>query len=723
MRRRDFLRTAGAIGALSPMLQDTAEARPSTEDGLAAMQKSEPFRPPSVPLLTFSPYFSVWSAADRLTDRQTQHWTGREHALASFIRVDGHGYRLMGGYMPGSEATPALPQVGLRVTPTRSIYDFEDSRVHVTVTFMRPALPNDLEAMALPVNYISWEVRCIDGEDHAISLYQSISSQLAVNEESEKVTWGRETAGDLIVLHAGTVDQAVLESSGDNHRINWGYIYAAALDSEAKAAINSSIMKYLFVGDPRVSGSLLAPDDTRMPRAVDDEEPVLAFVFDLGTVSKRVVTRQLIVAYDEIYAIDFFGQKLRPYWRRRGASPTEMLNMAARNYPAFARQCSDFDASLMSDAEIAGGEKYSQLCALAYRQCAAGCGLAADANGQPLFFTKENSSGGFMATVDVLYPMAAQWLLLSPTLLKATLVPILSYSSSARWNYPFAPHDIGSYPIAKGAAYGEGMPLEETANMLILCDAVAQAEGNAGFVSPWWATLTRWAEYLKRYGLDPGDQLCTDDFMGHLAHNANLAVKAILGLACYGDLCRRRGDAANADIYAKLAKVGAVHWTRSAVDHEHYRLAFDQPHTWSQKYNLVWDRILGLNVFPPEVAQQEVEWYKSVMERYGVPLDFRTKLTAAPWTFFIATLAEQRSDFKALISPMYDYCTSTAARLPFPDFFFANDVHSVGPHARPVIGSAFIKMLADRNLWSKWAGADASNAGNWAPLPDALSAN
>jgi len=681
---------------------------------LGLLQSSaQTFRPPSVPLVTFDPYLSVWSAADRLTDRPTQHWTRRQHSLASLIRVDGQAFRLMGS---SPTNVPALPQVGLQITPTRSVYEFQDEKIHVTLTFMTPALPDDLDALALPLSYLTWQVRAVDGKSHAVLLYDSTSSQLAVNQPREAVQWYREKAGDLTTLRVGTVEQALVSSSGDDHRINWGYVYAASPSRQAKAAIGSD---QTLLNGFMDEGNLQATDDTRMPRAANDEQPVMAFVFDLGNINATPATRQVMVAYDEIYAIKYFGQKLRPYWRRNGATAAQMLQKAAREYPELARRCIKFDADLTADATRAGGAKYAQMCALAYRQCAAACGLAADANKQPLFFTKENTSNGDIATVDVFFPMDPQWLLLSPTLAKATLVPILSYAASWHWKFPNAPHDLGTYPNACGTDDGgEGMPVEESGNMLILCDAVAQIEGKPDFVAPWWPELTKWALYLEQYGLDPENQLCTDDFMGHLAHNANLSIKAILGLACYGDLCRMRGDKANAEKYAKLARADAEHWMRVAAEGDHYRLAFDKPNTWSQKYNLVWDRILGLNVFSPEVARKEVAHYKKVMQRYGVPLDSRTRLTKTDWSVWSATLAEDQTDFETLISPIFDYLNETTARSPFVDSYETDKAASDGMHARPVIGGVFIKMLSERAMWKKWAGADKMKVGKWAALPE-----
>jgi hypothetical protein len=682
---------------------------------LSTTARAQTLRPPAVPLVTFDPYLSIWSEADHLTDKNTVHWTGHEQSLASLIRIDGKTFRLMGAEPP---AVPPLPQVSLQVFPTRSIYEFEGAGVHVTLTFLTAALPHDLEVFSRPLSYLTWQVRSTDGARHEVSIFDSTSSELAVNTPDETVVWSRTHAGSLTALRVGTAAQSVLGSSGDNHRIDWGYAYAAARTRESQSAIGS---QERLLKDFADNGRLPARDDTRMPRAVNDDMPALAFVFDLGRVGAKPVQRQVLVAYDEIYAIKYFGQNLRPYWRRNGQTPEQLLATAAQEYPSILRRCEAFDRDLMADLTAAGGERYAQICALAYRECAAACGLAADANGQPLFFTKENTSNGDIATVDVIYPMDPVWILLSPTLAKATVVPILSYAASPRWKFPNAPHDLGTYPIVTGRDNGgEAMPVEESGNMILLCDAIAHADGNANFVAPWWPQLTQWAEFLERYGLDPENQLCTDDFMGHLAHNANLSVKAILALAAYGDLCRMRGETASAQKYFALAKADAQHWMQVAADDDHYRLAFDKPDTWSQKYNLVWDGILGLNVFPPSVAQKEIAFYKTVMQPYGLPLDSRTHLTKTDWSIWTATLAESRSDFESFINPIYNYLNQTPLRLPLVDSYETDQLgRGRGPifSARPVVGGFFIKLLTDPKIWHKWASGDKLNPHDWAPLP------
>jgi len=131
----------------------------------------------------------------------------------------------------------------------------------------------------------------------------------------------------------------------------------------------------------------------------------------------------------------------------------------------------------------------------------------------------------------------------------------------------------------------------------------------------------------------------------------------------------------------------------------------------------VWDRLLGLNIFPPSVARLEVAQYQKVMLRYGVPLDSRTHLTKTDWSIWSATLAYKQTDFESFISPIYDYLNDTTARDPIADSYITDKPQSGGMHARPVVGGFFIKMLSDRAIWEKWASRDKSRPANWAPLP------
>ena len=670
------------------------------------------FRPPAVPLVTTDPYLSIWSAADHLNDRNTTHWTGHAQSLLSVIRVDGKSFRIMGRDPHG--AAP-LPQVSLSVMPTSTVYQFEGAGVHVTLTFLTPLLPHDLDVMSRPLTYLTWQVNSTDGQGHSVQLFDSTSSQLAVNNFDQAVTWGRESAGDLTLLKVGSQQQRRLGTAGDDTRIDWGYAYTAARTDQSASAIGG--MKELLDSFTN-SGKLPDSDDPRQPRPVNDDEPICAFAFDLGSVSSQPVSRQVMIAYDEVESILYFDKPLQPYWRRNGDGPAELFQKAAAEYEDLAPKCAQFDQELVADARRLGGDGYANIVALAYRQAWAACGIAADSHKQPLFFTKENTSNGDIATVDVIFPMAPIWILLSPNLAKASLVSNLMYAASPHWKFPNAPHDLGTYPVVSGRDDGgEGMPVEESGNILILCDAIAQEEGSADWVMQWWPQLTQWAHYLEKYGLDPEDQLCTDDFMGHLAHNANLSIKAILALAAFGDMCRMRGETEQAARYTELAKADARHWIEVADAGDRSLLAFDKPNTWSQKYNLVWNKILGLDIFPPEVAAKEIAYYKAQLQPYGLPLDSRTKLTKTDWSLWSATMATNPADFQAIVNPIVDYLNETTSRVPFVDSYETDNVDSNGMHARPVIGGVFIKLLADKPTWQKWSQGDAQKVGNWAPLP------
>ena len=681
---------------------------------LRRLLSTTPFRPPAVPLVTSDPYLSVWSESDQLNASNTVHWTGSEQSLVSLIRIDGTSYRLMGD---DPSSLPAFPQTGLQVLPTRSIYDFDNGHVHVTMTFMTPALASDLSAISLPVSYINWDVRSVDGQTHSVQVYDSVSSELAVNTTDEQVIWQREATGGLTALRVGTTTQNYFDVSGDQVGIDWGYAYLAATASQVTSSIGGDAAELSTFTS---AGKLTNTDDAATPRAVDDNMPVMAMAFDLASVGSADVQRHVIVAYDEVKSVDYFGQSLTPYWRRNGTTVEQMLATASNNYAGYVTRTAAFDTQLMTDMTSEGGAEYAQLGALAYRQTFAGMGLAADPSGQLLAFPKENSSNGDVSTVDVLYPMFPQLLLFSPTIAKAALEPVLDYSSSPLWTFPNAPHDLGTYPLVLGRPDGgEAMPVEETANMLIMLDGIAKAEHSSEFADRFWPVISGWAGYLEPYAYTPGMQLTTDDFLGVITNSTNLAAKAIIGLGAFADLAKLHGDTASAASFTAAAEADVTHWMSQSLssDGTHWVLSYGDSSSFAQQYNLVWDSILGTDLFPASVAAKEVAYEKSIVTPYGVPIRSTTNYVGVDWSSWAAALATNTADFEAIEDPLYTYLNTTTARVPMRDKLDDTNLGGGLFQARTVVGGVFAKMLTDPAMWAKYAGQDKNPDETYAGFP------
>lgn len=657
-----------------------------------------PLRPPAVPLIAHDPYFSVWSFNDRLTDDWSRHWTGQVNALTGFIRIDGKTYRWAGN---APQARETLTQKSVTVTATRTTYTYEQDGIALTVSFLSPLLADDLDLLSRPVTYLTLEAKAVDGKPHQVALYTDATGEWVVNTTEQAVNWSRYQLDSLTVVRLGTHEQPVLKTVGDNRRIDWGHLYLAAAGASASLT-SDAVSRGTFAKD----GTLPTRDDLQMPRPANDQWPVAALTFDLGAVDATPVRRTVLVAYDEGDAIEYFQRPLKGYWQRSGATITDALADAARNQVQTEARCAAFDNKLAQEATAAGGEGYAQLCALAYRQAITAHKLVSDIDGTPLFFSKENFSNGCIATVDVTYPSAPLFLWLNPTLVKGMTTPLLDYAGSPRWKFPFAPHDLGTYPKANGQVYGGGertdddqMPVEECGNLMLLVAGIAHAEGKPDYAARYWTTLSKWAEYLKSKGLDPENQLCTDDFAGHLAHNANLSLKAILAIAAYAQLADQLGHKDTARTYRTAAEGMAKQWETLAREGDHYKLAFDRAGTWSQKYNLVWDGLLGLKLFPKEIAQREIAFYKAHQNAYGLPLDSRKDYTKLDWCVWSATLTENQADFDTLVNPLVKWLNETPSRVPLTDWYDTKNGRQVGFQARSVVGGLYLPIL--KKQWQK----------------------
>ena len=566
-------------------------------------------------------------------------------------------------------------QKKVEITATQTKYEFTCGPVFVAVDFLSPLLMNDLDLFSRPVSYVTFNVLSNDGKPHDVKLFFNVANDLVRNNKKSEVKTEIGKYQNIAYLKCGTTEQPILKRKGDDVRIDWGYLYVAVTnESGVKQNISS-----------KISGMNL--------------QGMISTEINFGKVKSVPIEKTVLLAYDDLNSIQYFNQNLQAWWKKNFSTTEEMIKKSLDDFGPIAERCGKFDQQLYRDAVNAGGDTYAKLCVLAYRQSLAAHKLVRGPNNEILFPQKENFSNGSIWTVDVTYPSAPLTLIYNPELLKGMVEPLMYYSESGKWTKPFPAHDLGTYPIANGQTYPEDMPVEEAGNMIILTAAICKAQGKYDFANKHWPTLSQWVEFLVKDGFDPANQLCTDDFAGHLARNANLSMKAIMGIAAYAQMAKSLGKKGEAGKYHNIAEDYAARWVQMADDGDHYSLTFDKKDTWSQKYNLVWDKLLGLNLFPQSVYDKEIKYYLTKQNKFGLPLDSRKTYTKSDWIMWTATLANNQNDFEALIKPIYKFATETPTRVPLCDWHETTDGKQVGFQARSVVGGYFIKMLESK--WKK----------------------
>ena len=580
-------------------------------------------------------------------------------------------------------------QKSVSVLATNTYYTFACGPVELDVVFTAPMLINDYDLLSSPVNYISYQVRSVDNKVHDVQFYLGASTFLAVNKTNQPTISSTVINKGVKYLKTGTIEQPILAQTGDGICIDWGYFYLPNINGEVCLDSDNDIKASFF------SDGTLPQGKTEIVNRKPSTSPTLAYVHDFGKVAQA--SSYALLGYDEIEDIEYFYNRYKGYWAHNGSVTIfDQFDKLNRAYSGIMERCRAFDKMIYDDGVAAGNVKYAEILSGSYRHVIAAHKLFEDKDGNLLFFSKENNSNGCVNTVDLTYPEAPLFLAYNPELQKAMMTSIFDYSLSGRWTKPFAAHDLGQYPRANNQVYGGDMPLEEAGNMITLAAMLTKIDGNTTYVNKYWDILKTWADYLVENGQDPANQLCTDDFAGHWAHNANLSIKAIMGVAGFAEMARIKGDAATADKYLKTAKDMAVKWEQTARDGDHYRLAFDRENTWSQKYNMVWDKLWNLNLFPGNVMQKEIKYYLGKQNKYGLPLDCRKDYTKNDWIMWTAAMSHDNKTFLKFVDPLWKYMNETESRVPTSDWYDTKTGLMVGFKARSVIGGFWMKVFADK---------------------------
>jgi hypothetical protein len=642
---------------------------------------------PAIPLIVKDPYLNVWQMSDNLCEDWARHWTGGIKAIAGMIRVDGKPYKFMGlaGQYPDVEI---LPLKAVDITPTKTTLVLGNNEITLELVFLTPALPDDLKLLSLPITYITASVKSVDGKTHDIQLYFDISGEWASGSPDKEIVWNLEklAGGSLICFKIEQVSPNILKEANDY--ADWGFPVWATADAVSWEAGADSLVRPKFI-----MGETLSKDiDWNQPRKINDRWPVFAFQFDLGKVGANPSTKNIIIGHIREIVASCSGRVFLALWKSYFRNWEEMLSFAWDDYKAIASACDSFDKKLIDRARKVGGEDYAYLLSLTYRQVLGACDLGF--SGKDKFMSmKEISSGSFIQTVDVVFPASPFFLATNPELLKMQLEPILLASESENWKEPYAPHDLGRYPVAGVQFYGAPMPVEESGNMILMVLGYTRYGKDLSLAKSHFEILQRWADYLVEKGLEPEEQLCTDDFTGPSALNVNLAAKAIAGVAGFSKLCDILGKKDLSDKYMAKAKEMLDYWLKKADVGTHLSRIYGKNETWSLKYNILYAKLVGLNIFPQNIIEREVDFYISKLNKYGVPLDERFTYTKADWLSWVAFMSEDKGKREKILQTLMAFVKETPDKVPFTDWYDTQTGKVVGFRARPVLGAFYALLL------------------------------
>ena len=665
---------------------------------------------PSYPLFTKDPNFSIWSATENLNEQNVQTWYGETKKIYGFLKSKGATYCFMGAAEEFSLfGVKKAIQTKLNVSAFSTDYEFLCGETKLKLSFVSPLLLTDLNLLSMPVCYMKYE---IFGDSEAeISVF--VNRNIAYNDIPE--TADKRVRGGVLRLDGfesafiGLVRQMPLSVCGDGVGADWGYYYLAGETS--RVLDERELLAYLSV-------------DFREFLAEDDEKYVGAF--------NSSSNGAILLGYDEGVSIDYFGDYRKGYYLENHTISNALEELWHRR-EACEEKLAAFEIDLFSRA-TAYGEEYKHILIAALRQSIAAHKLVRDKEGNILWLSKECGSNGCIATVDVSYPSMPLFLLYNAELLKGMMRPILKFARMPVWTFDFAPHDVGTYPVCGGqiygiwqmkdkyhARYGEGgfwskvkthfpvytlpanfepyelkmqMPVEECANMLIMFLAVYIADKDKTFFAKNQDLCSKWVRYLVKYGLKPKNQLCTDDFAGHLDNNLNLAIKATVGIAAYAKLLSEAGDIKGCNEFWKIAEKYAAEIKNFAAGKTHLPLTWNSGEdTFGLKYNFAFDRILGLNLFGKNLLEKEVSYYLTIEQNYGIPLDSRKMYTKSDWLLWVASLTDDIQKRKKIISAIDDYLKNTPDRIPFGDWYESHEGTYHEFRARSVQAGCFILLL------------------------------
>ena len=122
-------------------------------------------------------------------------------------------------------------------------------------------------------------------------------------------------------------------------------------------------------------------------------------------------------------------------------------------------------------------------------------------------------------------------------------------------------------------------------------------------------------------------------------------------------------------------------------------LAYGRDGSYSLKYNLLFEKLFGFGLIGQDVIEREVGYYLTKGLDYGVPLDERAQYTKSDWLLWCAALTDDPAKRDALYKPVVRYLAESSSRVPFGDWYDADNGRIENFVNRTVQGGIFAPLL------------------------------
>lgn len=663
------------------------------------MLLNEKMHLPAYPLMVKDPYFSIWSKSDKLNESDTIFWHGEDKPIKGYLIVDGKKYCFMGL----DENATKLNQVNIEVTVFSTIYHFKENDFSFKIEFLSPLTLTDLTLLACPVCYMIYSFN--SSTKHEVKVQMIINQEICYNTSFENTykecRANKFKMSSFECISVALERQLPLSQSNDEDGADWGTYYLTGDSCNVNKVDN-----YI-----KIEASNLHNDSS--------------------------FEGKFLLAFDDIISIYYYGEFLKGYYFDvTNKTIFEAIEESYASLDKVINVCKEEEIKL-NNLMSSYDDKTKFVLLAGYRQSIGAHKLVKDKNNEVLFLSKECNSDGCIATVDVTYPTMPLYLLLNPLLVKGMLIPIFKFAKYPIWEFDYAPHDAGIYPYCLGQYYAicnneekqmdmmvkdwhkatllpfyyqfpkgtpiydenKQMPVEECGNMIICTCLYSMISKDYSIIQENYDTLVKWCNYLIEKGLYPTNQLCTDDFAGHLSNNANLAIKAIVGINAFADINEMLNKKYESEKYYLIAKDYADKWIDIYSEDDHTVLALNHNNTFSLKYNLAIDDFLSRPLFNKSFKENEVKYYLTKKNKYGIPLDSRKTYSKTDWMAWCCCLTSNMQTRNEIFELIFNFLCESDDRVPFSDWIETVEPKYSMFRNRTVQGGLFLPILLDN--WKK----------------------